>query len=443
MKPSSKLGLEQAVAGGTFDPSEQERVGVLLLNLGGPEELGEVEPFLYNLFADPDIIRLPQYLQWLQEPLASLIAKRRAPKSRQGYASIGGGSPLRRTTTEQGHELAKALESKGKPSRVYVGMRYWRPFTEDALARLKEDGVTKLVVLPLYPQFSISTSGSSLRLLENKLRSDTQLSRLEHIVIPSWYQRKGYVRAMTRMIQTRLESNFSNPHEPVIFFSAHGVPKSYVEEAGDPYREEMEECVQLIMHELSGNGYTNPHVLAYQSRVGPVEWLTPYTDERLQDLGNDGVRSLLAVPISFVSEHIETLEEIDQEYRELAEQCGISEWDRVPALGTDPEFIHVRPCLCIHFFVLTLQLLFSWCCCREREMNGGEAQLQDLADAVIEALPYVNSMSPQTVGTSSLVPQGSVEDLLAAYDRERHVGFWASVEAWAGMQNAEPGANVR
>lgn len=386
-------GENLAVAGGTFEGSAQGRVGVLLLNLGGPEELSDVEPFLYNLFADPDIIRLPGALQWLQEPLASLIAKRRAPKSRIGYESIGGGSPLRRTTTEQGLELARALQTRGQPARVYIGMRYWKPFTENALEQIRKDGVAKLVVLPLYPQFSISTSGSSLRLLESQMSKDPRLSQLEHIVIPSWYERPGYVRAMARMIANQLQSgSFTRPDEPVVFFSAHGVPKSYVLEAGDPYKEEMEQCVDLIMKELrDSHGFSNAHVLAYQSRVGPVEWLQPYTDERLRELGQDGVRSVLTVPISFVSEHIETLEEIDQEYKELAFENGIQEWDRVPALGTDPEFIF------------------------------------DLADAVLDALPYTSAITSKP--TDSLVPQGSVTELLAAYDRERGE-LPAPSEAW-------------
>jgi len=387
------LGERLCVAGGTFGSARSERVGVLLLNLGGPEELVDVEPFLYNLFADPDIIRLPQALQWLQEPLASLIAKRRAPKSREGYQSIGGGSPLRRTTTDQGFQLACALSARGQDARVYIGMRYWKPFTEDALEQIRGDGVSKLVVLPLYPQFSISTSGSSLRLLESQMYNDTKLSQLEHIVIPSWYERPGYIRAMARIIAGKLQSgSFSQPDEPVVFFSAHGVPKSYVQDAGDPYREEMEQCVNLIMRELQGrHGLSNAHELAYQSRVGPVEWLQPYTDERLQQLRQEGVRSVLAVPISFVSEHIETLEEIDQEYRELALENGVQEWDRVPALGTDQEFI------------------------------------DDLADAVLEALPYTSAIANKPTG--SFVPQGSVTDLLAAYDRERDE-LPAPSEAW-------------
>jgi protoporphyrin/coproporphyrin ferrochelatase len=189
-----------------------------------------------------------------------------------------------------------------------------------------------------------------------------------------------------------------------IFFSAHGVPKSYVEQAGDPYKEEMEECVTLVMSELQKRGVTNHHTLAYQSRVGPVEWLKPYTDDTIVALGQQGCKSLLAVPISFVSEHIETLEEIDMEYRELAGASGILNWGRVPALNVNRTFIG------------------------------------DLADAVVEALPYVGAMIGST---DSLVPVGNVETLLAVYDGERRQlpapenlqwqpGWTLSSEAWNG-----------
>lgn len=322
---------------------EEEKVGVLLLNLGGPETLDDVQPFLYNLFADPDIIRLPPALRFLQSPLATILSNSRAPKSQEAYASIGGGSPLRRITDEQAAALKAALKSKGVGADVYVGMRYWKPFTEDAVEEIKKDGVTKLIVLPLYPQFSISTSGSSLRLLEQMFQEDDYLgAQLEHVVIPSWYQRPGYVKSMAKLIKNELnnpERGFKQDDKPVVFFSAHGVPVSYVEQAGDPYKEEMERCVRLIVDELRLMGVENEHVLAYQSRVGPVEWLKPYTDDVIRQMGKDGVKSMVAVPVSFVSEHIETLEEIDMEYRELAEESGIERWGRAPALDTDQTFI--------------------------------------------------------------------------------------------------------
>ncbi|KAG2659113.1 hypothetical protein PVAP13_1KG333200 [Panicum virgatum] len=306
----------------------------------------------------------------------------------------------------QAEALREALCEKDVPSKVYVGMRYWHPFTEEAIEQIKHDGITKLVVLPLYPQFSISTSGSSLRLLESIFREDEYLVNMQHTVIPSWYQREGYIKAMATLIENELK-NFPEPQKVMIFFSAHGVPLAYVEEAGDPYKAEMEECIDLIMEELEKRGITNPCTLAYQSRVGPVEWLKPYTDETIVELGQKGVKSLLAVPISFVSEHIETLEEIDVEYKELALKSGIEHWGRVPALGCEPTFI------------------------------------SDLADAVIESLPYVGAMAVSNLeARQSLVPLGSVEELLAAYDSKRDElpppvivwewGWTKSAETWNG-----------
>ncbi|OIV89817.1 hypothetical protein TanjilG_29909 [Lupinus angustifolius] len=335
-----------------------DKIGVLLLNLGGPETLEDVQPFLFNLFADP------------------------------------------------AEELRKSLWAKNVPANVYVGMRYWHPFTEEAIEQIKRDGITKLVVLPLYPQFSISTSGSSLRLLESIFREDEYLVNMQHTVIPSWYQREGYITAMVNLIEKELK-DFDSPNEVRIFFSAHGVPLAYVEEAGDPYKAEMEECVDLIMGELEKRNITNAYTLAYQSRVGPVEWLKPYTDDTIVELGKRGVKSLLAVPISFVSEHIETLEEIDVEYKELALKSGIQKWGRVPALGCEPTFI------------------------------------SDLADAVIESLPYVGAMAVSNLeARQSLVPLGSVEELLAAYDSQRKElpppvlvwewGWTKSAETWNG-----------
>ena len=309
-----------------------DRVGVLLLNLGGPEQLEDVRPFLFNLFSDPEIIRLP--VPWLQKPLAWLISTLRADKSKENYREIGGGSPLRKITEEQAQALQEALRQQGHDAQVYIGMRYWYPFTQEAIARIKRDGIDRLVILPLYPQFSISTSGSSFRLLEQIWDEDPALQRIEHTVIPSWYDRPGYLEAMAQLIAQELDQ-LPNPDDAHIFFSAHGVPVSYVEEAGDPYQREIGGCVELIMKTLNR---PNAHTLAYQSRVGPVEWLKPYTEDAIEDLAQRE-DTLVVVPISFVSEHIETLQEIDMEYREIAEEAGIETFQRVPALNTHPVFI--------------------------------------------------------------------------------------------------------
>jgi len=309
------------------------RVGVLLLNLGGPEQLEDVRPFLYNLFSDPEIIRLP--FTWLQKPLAWMISTLRYTKSQENYKEIGGGSPLRRITEEQAAALQQKLQERGHDVQVYIGMRYWHPFTEEALVKIKRDRIEELVVLPLYPQFSISTSGSSFRLLERIWETDPALQQINYTVVPSWYERSGYQQAMAQLIAQELD-HCPDPDKVHLFFSAHGVPLSYVEEAGDPYQQEIEACTEAIVNTLNR---PNSHTLAYQSRVGPVEWLKPYTEEAIAELAQRGVEDLLVVPISFVSEHIETLQEIDMEYRELAEESGIKNFYRVPALNTHPGFI--------------------------------------------------------------------------------------------------------
>jgi protoporphyrin/coproporphyrin ferrochelatase len=309
------------------------RVGVLLLNLGGPEQLSDVRPFLYNLFSDPEIIRLP--FTWLQKPLAWMIATSRAKRSQANYRQIGGGSPLRKITEQQAQALQANLTAKGKDAQVYIGMRYWHPFTEEAVAQIKRDQIEELVILPLYPQFSISTSGSSFRLLEALWNQDPVLKQIRYTLIPSWFDRPGYVKAIAHLLAQELDQ-CHDPSNAVIFFSAHGVPVSYVEEAGDPYQQEIEGCAQAILGALNR---PNRHVLAYQSRVGPVEWLQPYTEDMLAELGQEKVQEVVVVPISFISEHIETLQEIDIEYREIAEESGIENFRRVPALNIEPSFI--------------------------------------------------------------------------------------------------------
>jgi ferrochelatase len=309
--------------------------------------------FLFNLFSDPDIIRLPGPLAPLQSTIALFISKRRAPKSRAAYDSIGGGSPILKYSNAQADLLRESIQDKyGMAVKTYIGMRYWHPFTEEALEGVRKDGIKALVIIPLYPQFSISTSGSSLRILQEEFsKNAAQYKDMVHTVVPSWYERPGYVKVMTDLIQTELDSfteeeiaaaKAETPNKPPVhvLFSAHGVPQSYIA-AGDPYQKQIEKCVDTIGAKLLENaapGSLEIH-LSYQSRVGPIEWLRPYTDDVLPDLGSSGVRNLVVVPISFVSEHIETLEEIDMEYRELAEESGVSNWRRCPALNMDPAFI--------------------------------------------------------------------------------------------------------
>ena len=307
------------------------------MNLGGPERIKDVGPFLYNLFSDPEIIRLP--IPFFQKPLAWLISTLRSTKSQQAYLSIGGGSPLRRITEQQARELQSKLREKGFDATTYIAMRYWHPFTESAIADIKADGINQVVVLPLYPHFSISTSGSSFRELK-KLRDDDEVFKSISIrCIRSWFNHPGYLKSMVELISEQI-AECDSPCDAHVFFTAHGVPKSYVDEAGDPYKEQIEECASLIVKELEKElKFKNPYNLSYQSRVGPEEWLKPYTEDVLHELGELKIKDLVVVPISFVGEHIETLQEIDIEYKEIALKSGIENFRRVKALNTYPTFI--------------------------------------------------------------------------------------------------------
>lgn len=306
--------------------------------------------FLYNLFADPDIIRLPKPIRALQPLIAWGISKRRAPQSRAAYASIGGGSPILQYSQAQASLLLEQMRVRHNitDAACYIGMRYWHPFTEEALEQIQRDGVEALVIVPLYPQFSISTSGSSLRVLQEEFAKNAAPPM--HTVVPSWHTRPGYIRAVADLITAELEqitdddvkaqkADFPDLAGKHVLFSAHGVPQSYIA-AGDPYQVQMQQCVAAIGDVLRQRHGDDVKVhLSYQSRVGPVEWLRPYTDDVLPELGDAGVRNLVVVPISFVSEHIETLEEIDMEYRELAEEHGVTNWRRAPALNTHAGFV--------------------------------------------------------------------------------------------------------
>jgi protoporphyrin/coproporphyrin ferrochelatase len=311
----------------------EERIGVLLFNLGGPDTLDDVRPFLFNLFADPDIIRLP----WraMQKPLAWLISTQRYKKSRGYYEKIGGGSPLRKITDEQARALEGALAARGIAARAYVGMRYWNPFIEEALDQIRRDRITHLVVLPLYPQFSVSTTGSSLNWM-NELASKNGNSLPRASVICSWEDDPNYIEALARSVDEML-AKFPNQDRASahIVFSAHSVPVRYIKE-GDPYLDHTKKTVELVMKRL---GEDRPHTLSFQSKVGPVEWLTPATDETIRRLGREGASQLLLVPVSFVSEHSETLYEMDMLYRDVAKEAGIAHYLRVPTLNCRPDFI--------------------------------------------------------------------------------------------------------
>ncbi len=312
-------------------------IGVVLFNLGGPDSLQAVKPFLYNLFLDPDIFTFP--LSFLfRKPLAYFISSLRAPKSQVYYEAMGGKSPITELTLQQ----ASALETKlnessheGRRFKVVVAMRYWRPFTQDALHSLQKEGVRQVILLPLYPQYSYTTTRSSEREWERLVqKSKISFDRVD--LVKSYQDHPFYIRAMVLRIREAL-SRFSNVEEKDIhlLFSAHGIPIREIEK-GDPYDQQIRQSMELILKELQ---VSCPAHLSYQSKVGPLKWLSPNTVDTIQQLAEKGVKNIVAVPISFVSDHSETLYELKMLYGDLALRLGMKQYELMPALNDSPVFI--------------------------------------------------------------------------------------------------------
>lgn len=301
-------------------------IGIVLLNMGGPSSLDQVRPFLYNLFSDRDIITLGP--SFLQKPLAWYIARQRAPKSMATYEKIGGGSPLYKISCEQGNALETALTNHGEFHST-VAMRYWPPYADAAIDTLLEKKVKKIIALTLYPHYSKATTGSSLK----KFRTEVEERGLDIPVveIASWPKQPGYIKAIADNILAGLESfNGARAH---IVYSAHSLPVSFIED-GDPYVEQTRETITAV-EKITGIKGT----LAFQSRSGPVKWLEPSTPEMLERLARQGVKQILMVPISFVSDHVETLYEIDMLYKGQAKELGM-ELKSAASLNCQEDFIH-------------------------------------------------------------------------------------------------------
>ena len=308
--------------------------GIVMLNLGGPATLDDVQPFLLELFADREIIQLP-FQRWL----GPFIARRRTPKVRGLYAGIGGGSPILRYTEAQGRGMVARLDrlSPGTaPHKFYVAFRYTRPTSDDALRAMHADGVQRAVAFTQYPQFSCSTTGSSLNELWRAAARTGLRDAFEWSIIDRWPVHPGFVEAMTETVRDGLRQ-FDPADRPkvVILFSAHSLPLDVIDR-GDAYPQEVGASVQRVVESLA---FSNPYLLAYQSDVGPVRWLGPRTAEVIRRLGARGQKHVLVVPIAFTSDHIETLSELDKEYGEVAHQAGITHYRRAPALNDRPRFL--------------------------------------------------------------------------------------------------------
>jgi ferrochelatase len=308
--------------------------GIVMLNMGGPATLDDVEPFLLRLFDDRELLRLP-----MQSQLGRFIAKRRAPKVRALYDAIGGGSPILRWTKAQGEGMCArldALSPETAPHRFYVSFRYVAPSSDDAVQAMKADGVTRAIAFTQYPQYSCTTTGSSFNDLWRALERNNLQHAFEWSLIDRWGTHPGFVRAMASAVHDGL-ARYSEAErdETLIMFSAHSLPLSVIER-GDSYPAEVAATVDRVMQAA---GVSNPHVLTYQSEVGPVRWLGASTERAIRGLAARGQKNVLVVPIAFTSDHIETLSEIDIEYGHLAKSLGMTGFSRAPALNARPDFL--------------------------------------------------------------------------------------------------------
>jgi len=294
---------------------------VLLLNLGGPDSLETIEPFLYNLFSDKDIIKLP-----LQKPLAKLISKIRAKKVKERYKKIGGKSPINDITKKQAEAIEKKLPQDYK---VFIGMRYGHPNIEEAIQRIDNAGIEDIIVLPLFPQYSKATTGSAIKELERTLAK--QSTKPTRIIIENWHNHPAYIEAQAEKIKEGLSSFEKN--QTHIIFSAHALPQKLIDQ-GDPYQDQVKETIKCIMKQLKDT----PWHLGFQSQTGPIKWLEPKTEDIIKELTGKGIKNILVVPISFVSDNLETQYDIDISQKNLAEKEGAT-LKRSPTLNDSPKFI--------------------------------------------------------------------------------------------------------
>ncbi len=303
-------------------------IAIILLNMGGPDSLDAVRPFLFNLFTDRYIIELGP--KWLQPAIAWWIAKKRAPKSEKAYAKIGGKTPLLSITNAQAKALEKQLRKKAIDVTCCVGMRYWHPRTPDVLKDLKKQGVKKVLALSLYPHYSRVTSQTSIQ----DFKQAAGLLGFNYEIIARWPDAPGYIISLSNLINEALKKYKLDPEADdfELVYSAHSMPQKMVDE-GDPYPDEVKKTIYELERLTGIKGS-----LCFQSRSGPVKWLKPYTDEHLKMLAQQGKKKILIVPISFVSDHIETLYEIDMEYKEMLKPFG-TQLFRIESLNTRPDFI--------------------------------------------------------------------------------------------------------
>lgn len=310
-------------------------IAILLLNLGGPDSIKSVKPFLVNLFSDSNIIKLP-----IQPLMARFIATKRAKKVIPRYQQIGGGSPINKETEKQAFALETLLNSENEKIKfkIFIGMRYWHPLIDEALDKILRSEVKfkKIIALPLFPQYSITTTGSCFKQIKayfEKKKGEPNSSNITYI--NSWYDNLIYIDSLSKKIAEGFKKFKDVPIKNIhVVFSAHSIPQTFVD-AGDPYKEQIEETVALVLRKTAIRKYS----ISYQSRSGPVKWLEPDTKDILKELALAKEKAIMVVPVSFVSDHIETLYEIDILFGDMCRSLGVDQFIRIPSLDADPLFI--------------------------------------------------------------------------------------------------------
>ncbi len=302
---------------------------VILFNLGGPDSLDAVEPFLFNLFNDPAIISLPGIFRY---PLAKLISKRRAPIARRIYEEMGGKSPILQETKMQALAIEKSLEKEKDHYRCFIVMRCWQPRAEDVIKKVREFNPEQIILLPLYPQYSDATSGSSIKEWLDVCNKED--FKIETKIICCYPTEKDFILSYANLIKAKI--NLKNLTETILIFSAHGLPENKIQQ-GDPYQWQVEQTVNELFKKLSIKNLN--YILSYQSRVGPLKWIGPSTDTVIKEQAQKN-KILIVVPVAFVSEHSETLVELDIEYKKLAIENGSKNYLRVPAVTVNKDFIN-------------------------------------------------------------------------------------------------------
>jgi ferrochelatase len=318
---------------GISNPTFQKKTAVILFQLGGPDSLEAIEPFLYNLFMDPDIINFPGAFL-ARKPLSKFISSRRSVKIIENYRQIGGKSPILDLTQKQASALESLLRSQDINAHVFIAMRYWHPMIDEVIKKVKADGFEQVILLPLYPQFSQATTLSSMN--EWKRQTKKQRCVIPTKIICCYPSQPLFIEALVENINSALRRFHKIASTDInLIFSAHGVPLSYIKR-GDPYQFQIEETVRCIVKRGKWN---SPHTLCYQSKVGPMKWLKPSLIETVEHLASKDRKHLLVIPVAFVTDHIETLHEINIDVRRHAMAHGVQQFELMPALNNHPKFI--------------------------------------------------------------------------------------------------------